>query len=47
MFVLRNWRRMLAHTFRGTTLKALMGFESDRQVFARYQQLRRRERCYL
>lgn len=46
-FVLRNWRKMLRHTFRGTTWKALLGLEDDRQVFARYQDLRRRERIYL
>jgi anaerobic magnesium-protoporphyrin IX monomethyl ester cyclase len=46
-FVLENWRKMLAHTFRGTTWKALLGLECDRLVFARYQQLRSRERVFL
>jgi anaerobic magnesium-protoporphyrin IX monomethyl ester cyclase len=48
LFVLRNWRTMLAHTFRGGSfLKALLGLEDERAVFARYRAIRRREREYV
>ena len=46
-FVLKNWPRMLAHTFRGSTLRSALGLESDRNVFARYKALRAQERLYL
>lgn len=46
-FVFRNWWKMLAHTYRGTTLKALLGLESQRAVFRRYKQIREAERVYL
>jgi anaerobic magnesium-protoporphyrin IX monomethyl ester cyclase len=46
-FVLRHAPAMLAHTFRGSTLRSVLGLESDRQVFARYQAIRRAEREYL
>ncbi len=46
-FVLRNARKMLAHTFRGTSWKSLLGLENDRQTFQRYRALRKIERCYL
>jgi anaerobic magnesium-protoporphyrin IX monomethyl ester cyclase len=46
-FVLRNGRRMLAHTFAGTTIRSLLGLESDRAVFDRFRECRRRERDYL
>ena len=46
-FVLKNGRRMLAHTFRGMTWRSLLGLESSRDVFRRYQQIRERERNYL
>jgi hypothetical protein len=46
-FVLKNGRRMLAHTFRGTTWRSLIGLESSRDVFRRYKQLRAHERQYL
>jgi anaerobic magnesium-protoporphyrin IX monomethyl ester cyclase len=47
VFVLRNSPRMLAHTFRGTTLRSVLGLESERQTFARYKVIRSREREYL
>jgi radical SAM superfamily enzyme YgiQ (UPF0313 family) len=47
LFVLRHGREMLGHTFRGSTWKSLLGLETDRQVFARYQALRQAERQYL
>jgi len=47
MFVLRNGRQMLAHTFRGATWRSWLGLESPREVFARYRAIRAREREYL
>jgi radical SAM superfamily enzyme YgiQ (UPF0313 family) len=47
LFVIRNWPQMLGHTFAGSTLRSALGLESDRAVFARYQEQRRRERNYL
>jgi radical SAM superfamily enzyme YgiQ (UPF0313 family) len=46
-FVLKNGRRMMAHTFRGSTWKSLLGLESSRDVFRRYKQIREKERNYL
>ncbi|HET7293483.1 MAG TPA: radical SAM protein [Vicinamibacteria bacterium] len=46
-FVLRHARRMLAHTFRGSTWRSALGLESERAAFARYKALRRAERHYL
>jgi len=43
-FVLRHGLEMLAHTFAGTTVKSLLGLESDRAVFERYRQQRRQQR---
>jgi radical SAM superfamily enzyme YgiQ (UPF0313 family) len=47
LFVVRNARRMMAHTFRGTTWRSLVGLESSRDTFRRYRQIRARERQYL
>ena len=47
LFVLRNGRRMLAHTFRGSTWRSVAGLESARRTFARYCEIRRRERSYV
>jgi radical SAM superfamily enzyme YgiQ (UPF0313 family) len=46
-WVLKNAPRMLGHTFRGHSWRWLVGLESDRQVFARYQRIREAERAYL
>ena len=46
-FVLRHGPQMVAHTFRGSTLRSLVGLESERKAFARYKALRRAEREYL
>jgi radical SAM superfamily enzyme YgiQ (UPF0313 family) len=46
-FVFMNGRRMMAHTFRGTTWRSLLGLESSRETFRRYRQIRQRERQYL
>ena len=47
LFVLRNWWKMLAHTFRGSSIKSMLGLESDRKAFERYKTLRSAERAYL
>ncbi len=47
LFVLRNWWKMLAHTFRGSSVRSMVGLESDREVFERYRAIRRAERVYL
>ena len=46
-FILRYAPEMFAHTFRGSTLRGLLGLEDDRKDFARYKQIRREERTYL
>jgi radical SAM superfamily enzyme YgiQ (UPF0313 family) len=46
-FVLRHGRRMLAHTFRGTSWRSLVGLETSREVFRRYRGIRERERSYV
>ena len=46
-FVLRNSARMLAHTFAGTSLKSILGLESEAVVFDRFRERRRRERNYV
>ena len=43
-FVLRHGLEMLAHTFTGTTLRSVLGLESERAVFERFRERRRRER---
>jgi radical SAM superfamily enzyme YgiQ (UPF0313 family) len=47
LFVLRNWRPMLTHTFRGTSWRSILGLESSKDVFARYRACRVEERKYL
>ncbi|MDE2322303.1 MAG: hypothetical protein KGL31_10370, partial [candidate division NC10 bacterium] len=47
LFVLRNTPRMIAHTFRGSTLKSLLGLEDPHQAFERYRAIRQAEREYL
>ena len=47
-FVLRNWRQMLAHTFRGGSFWAsLLGIADERRVFGRYRELRKAERTHV
>jgi len=46
-FVLRHGPQMLAHTFRGSSWRSILGLESSRDVFARYKAIRRRERDYM
>jgi radical SAM superfamily enzyme YgiQ (UPF0313 family) len=46
-FVLRHAPQMLAHTFRGSTWRSVLGLESDRAVFRRYKARRAAEREYV
>ncbi|MNC87684.1 hypothetical protein D3C83_34290 [compost metagenome] len=46
-FVLRNARRMFAHTFRGSTWRSFLGLEPPRDAFDRYCRIRAGERQYL
>jgi radical SAM superfamily enzyme YgiQ (UPF0313 family) len=46
-FVLTHARRMMQHTYRGSTWRSMLGLEHSSKVFARYKELRRREREYL
>ena len=46
-FVARNVARMAAHTYRGSTLRTLLGLEDERQAFMRYKEIRGQERHYL
>jgi anaerobic magnesium-protoporphyrin IX monomethyl ester cyclase len=46
-FALRYGAKMLAHTFRGSTLRSLLGLEDERRAFARYRAIRARERTYV
>jgi radical SAM superfamily enzyme YgiQ (UPF0313 family) len=46
-FVLRHARRMLTHTFRGSTLRTVLGLEDERRAFERYRAIRKAERQYL
>jgi radical SAM superfamily enzyme YgiQ (UPF0313 family) len=47
LFCLRNGRRMIRYTLRGTRLRNLLGLEDERAAFARYRSLRAAERVYL
>jgi len=46
-FVFRHARTLLAHTFRGTTWRSMIGLESSRDTFRRYKEIRQREREYV
>ncbi len=46
-FVVRHASQMLAHTFRGSTLRSVLGLEEERKAFGRYKAIRREEREYL
>jgi hypothetical protein len=47
LYVMRNGRRMLAHTFRGTTWRSALGLEDSRAAFHRYRAIREGERHYV
>jgi anaerobic magnesium-protoporphyrin IX monomethyl ester cyclase len=44
-FVLRNARAMMRHTFAGSSVRSILGLESDRAVFARFRAIRRAQRA--
>jgi radical SAM superfamily enzyme YgiQ (UPF0313 family) len=44
--MLRGWK-MMAHTFRGSSIRSALGLESEKEVFARYREIRRAEREYV
>ena len=46
-FVLFQGWKMLAHTFRGSSIRSAIGLESEKKVFERYRGIRRIEREYL
>ncbi len=46
-FVITHGRRMLAHTFRGSTWRTFTRLEDERAAFARYRTIRRAEREYV
>ena len=45
-FVLFEGWKMLAHTFRGSSIRSALGLESEKKVFERYRAIRRGEREY-
>jgi anaerobic magnesium-protoporphyrin IX monomethyl ester cyclase len=47
IWVVRNARRMFAHTFRGTTWRSMVGLEDPRAAFRRYRAIRAQERQYV
>jgi len=46
-FVMRNARRMFAHTFRGGSIRSILKLENERKAFARYKALRAAEREFV
>ncbi len=46
-YVFRNAFRLLAHSFRGSSLKSMLGLEAEQKVFERYRSLRSSERIYI
>jgi anaerobic magnesium-protoporphyrin IX monomethyl ester cyclase len=44
VFVLRHGYKMLAHTFRGSSIRSLLGLEDEWECFQRYRDIRRAER---
>ncbi|HXV84770.1 MAG TPA: radical SAM protein [Candidatus Binatia bacterium] len=46
-FLLRHGTKVLAHMFRGVTLKTLLGLENEHKAFERYRAIRQAERVYI
>jgi anaerobic magnesium-protoporphyrin IX monomethyl ester cyclase len=46
-FVLTHSPKMLAHTFRGSSIRSALGLEDERKVFERYRAIRKVEREYV
>ena len=47
VFVLRSVPKMFKHTFRGSTVKSLLGLEDEHEAFNRYREIRKAERVYI
>ena len=47
LFLLRNAHRMFGHTYRGCTLKTLLGIEDEHRAFERFREIRNQERAYI
>src|SRR5579864_3665471 len=46
-YVMKQAPKMLAYTFRGSSLRSVLGLESSRKVFERYKAIRKQEREYV
>jgi len=46
-FVITHGRRMMQHTFRGSTLRSMFGLEGEKDAFRRYKVIRQQEREYV
>jgi radical SAM superfamily enzyme YgiQ (UPF0313 family) len=46
-FVLTQTSKMLAHTFRGSSIRSALGLEDERKAFQRYKAIRQAEREYV
>jgi anaerobic magnesium-protoporphyrin IX monomethyl ester cyclase len=46
-FVLTQTHKMLAHTFRGSSIRSVLGLEDERKAFQRYKAIRQSEREYV
>ena len=47
VFVLRSAPKMFRHTFRGSSVKSLLGLEDEHEAFKRYREIRKAERVYI
>jgi len=47
LFVLKTAHKMFLHTFRGSKVRTMLGFEDERQAFLRFREIRKVERVYL
>jgi anaerobic magnesium-protoporphyrin IX monomethyl ester cyclase len=47
LFLVRYGAKILAHMFRGVTLKTLVGLENEHKAFERYRAIRQAERVYV
>jgi hypothetical protein len=46
-FVLMQTPKMLTHTFRGSSIRSVLGLEDERKAFQRYKAIRQAEREYV
>ena len=46
-FIICRAVQMAAQTFRGSSIRSMLGLEDEHQVFARYKAIRRQEREYV